>query len=268
METRFNCQKYIELKNIFINNHNLIITQEQLIFNSLFTLLNDNSQDIKKDFNAAILLSAYWINYAPRQRGNQPSGESFPWAEVGEKTLQGIIYSLIAKNLPNISFPGLPFGHDIRFQSDNNLIQIDVKSTGPNDRLDEIVASPNQVTGDGFILNEFGVKNSKIIVTGKTSSMNFEPELVPFYVLGGIPILNLTFYVKCVYSVHSLGNQPIKYLELICVPNGLMLFNDKSNFSNLFTPGKDEKNKEAKRVRIKLNKLAEFDSWRCKKIIF
>ena len=49
-----------------------------------------------------------------------------------------------------LRFPGIPYGHDVRFLTDEAFIQIDVKSTGPTDDADEVVSSPNQVTGDGF----------------------------------------------------------------------------------------------------------------------
>lgn len=97
----------------------------------------------------------------------------------------------------------------------------------------------------------------------------FQPELAPFYIVDGEVIPTLTYYLKIVYSVKSLGAQPLEYLELICVPNGLALFdgpNLNKNVSGLLTPGKDEVKVARKRTRIKLDPLAKLDSWRCQKI--
>ncbi len=37
----------------------------------------------------------------------------------------------------------------MRLMTNDALIHLDIKITGPNDRADEIVASPNQISGDG-----------------------------------------------------------------------------------------------------------------------
>ena len=42
------------------------------------------------------------------------------------------------------------------------------------------------------------------------------------------------FFAKQYYEVKSLGDQPLKYLEVACVPNGLLLF-DNPQFAK--TPG-------------------------------
>lgn len=66
-----------------------------------------------------------------------------------------------------------------------------------------------------------------------------------------------------------MGDQPLHYLELVCVPNGLLLF-DGPNYlqtRGLLIPGKDEKDHPKKRTRVRLNPLATLASWRCVKII-
>ena len=120
--------------------------------------------------------------------------------------------------------PGLPLGGDIRFATSNALIHFDVKLTGPNDRADEIVASPHQISGDGVGWENNGVVNSPATVTGARASMVFQPELPPFYVLNKRPLVCLTYFLKAVYEVKSIGDQPLKYLEVACVPNGLLMF--------------------------------------------
>ena len=106
---------------------------------------------------------------------------------------------------------------------------------------------------------------------GPRVTRDFLPELAPFYIVDGVILPTLTFYLKVVYSVQALGEQPLEYLELICVPNGLALFdgpNLNANIAGLLTPGKDEVNVRRKRTRIKLGPLSKLDSWRCQKIKF
>jgi hypothetical protein len=219
---------------------------------------------IKRDFDTAIVLRPFWEKYAPLQRGHKPRGEAFPWGEVGEKVVEGHLYSVLPAVFGEIRFPGLPYGHDVRFLTSEALIQIDAKSTGPTDNPNEVVSSPNQVTGEGK-LEDLLVTNATVRVTGERSSIDFRPELPPFYILDGRVYPCLTYYVKVVYAVLAKGDQPLSYLELICVPNGLLMF-DGPKFGThrgLLIPGKDEVHYLRKRTRIRLDPLAAIASWRC-----
>jgi len=106
---------------------------------------------------------------------------------------------------------------------------------------------------------------------GRRITRDFQPELAPFYIFDEKIYPTLTYYLKIVYSVESLGVQPLQYLELISVPNGLALF-DGPNLNmtvvGLLTPGKDEVHVVRKRTRIKLDPLAKLADWRCQKIKF
>lgn len=176
------------------------------------------------------------------------------------------MYKLICKVFPKSRFIGLPYGHDVRFVTDNAFIHIDIKSTGPTDNSDEVVSSPNQVSGDGYIIDKEGITNSQIEVFGPSRSSIFQPELPPFYIIDNIPRITLTFYLKCVYKVVEIGNQPLDYIELVCVPNGLLMFDTLflHKTKGLLTPGKDILTSAHKRVRIKLNPLSSLNPWRCK----
>lgn len=199
--------------------------------------------DIYKDFCQAKDLKPFWVNYPPLQRGRAPSGASIPWGEVGEKTISARLIREISLKDPSIKYPGLPLGGDIRFATSEAYIHFDLKLTGPNDIAHEIVASPHQIAGDGRYWNN-GVVNSPVNVNGTKAKMDFQPELPPFYVLEDQVLLCLTYFLKAVYTVQDVGDQPLHYLELVCVPNGLILF-DGPNYSQtrgLLIPGKDEKN--------------------------
>lgn len=226
------------------------------------------ADDIYKDFSQAMELYPFWINYPPVQRGRAPTGTSIPWGEVGEKTISACLIKALSLKAPFTTFPGLPLGGDIRFATPDALVHFDLKLTGPNDNPDEIVASPHQIGGDGRFWRN-GVVNSPVAVTGQKAQMMFQPELPPFYVLEQRVLLCLTYFLKVVYTVQSIGNQPLDYLELVCVPNGLLLF-DGPNYAStqgLLIPGKDEKDHPKKRTRIRLAPLAMLASWRSKKII-
>lgn len=239
----------------------------ELLINSIAAV----AARIKADFDKATELKPFWERYAPVQRGHKPRGEAFPWGEVGEKVVEGHLYSIMPNIFEGVRFLGVPYGHDIRFMTNNAFIHIDAKSTGPTDNAEEVVSSPNQVTGNGKLDNEGRVYNEVVEMKGPQVTREFQPELAPFYIVDGKVIPTLTYYLKIVYSVKSLGEQPLEYLELISVPNGLALFdgpNLNKNVRGLLTPGKDEIKVVRKRTRIKLDPLSELDSWRCHKIKF
>ena len=226
---------------------------------------------LESDFGRANDLLPFWRNYPPKQRGRAPSGTSIPWSEVGEKSLSSNLLRAILEKDPTITFPGLPFGGDVRFANAEALIHFDVKLTGPNDRADEVVAPPQQLSGDGAKWQN-GITNTPFAVTGTRANMSFYPKLPPFYVLDGSIRLCLTYFLKAVYTVQEYGVQPLHYLEVACVPNGLLLFDGPvyARTPGLLIPGKDDQTKppEDKRVRVRLNPLATIQQgWRCRQIV-
>ncbi len=247
---------------------NRILAIEQKHMNFLLNVVMSTANDIYKDFSQAMELQPFWINYPPIQRGRAPRGTSIPWGEVGEKTIGACLIRAISLKAPSITFPGLPLGGDIRFATQDALVHFDLKLTGPNDNPDEIVASPHQISGDGQFW-QGGVVNSLVLVTGQKAQMSFQPELPPFYILEQRVLLCLTYFLKVVYTVQVMGNQPLDYLELACVPNGLLLFDGPKYASTLglLIPGKDEKDHPKKRTRVRLTPLATLAPWRSIKII-
>ncbi|EGR4362829.1 hypothetical protein FXE65_05110 [Vibrio cholerae] len=255
------------------NNCQGILSLEQRTTDTLVRAICSQAYNIKRDFDKAFNLMPFWSAYAPVQRGHMPRGEAFPWGEVGEKVVEGYLYSLLPQFFYGVAFPGIPYGHDIRFSTTDAFIHIDAKSTGPTDDLNEVVSSPNQVTGDGAIFYEGQIKNNVTQMIGPRVSRDFQPELAPFVVDDGIIKPVLTYYLKIAYTVTAPGNQPLWYLELICVPNGLMLFAEDgprfvADVQGMLTPGKDEQHVARKRTRIKLAPLSQLGQWRCTKIFF
>ncbi len=259
---------YNSIRSNYISNPQWIIETEKKYFDIILNGIKEKYLDIKKDFNDASKLESFWKKYAPKQRGNKPKDDAYPWGEVGEKVLDAYTYQLVLENFDGVRFTGLPYGHDTRFVTEDAFVQLDIKSTGPNDDHDEVVSSPNQVTGDGLKMDDSGITNSKVTVQGPRKSIEFQPELPPFYVIDNVPKITLTYYLKCIYEVIRKGYQPISYLELISVPNGLIMFDTLRYYQKrgLLTPGKDEQTFAHKRTRIKLDPLSKLASWRCVKI--
>lgn len=268
-ESYMKSQYQTALKNFQINKDHILEVEKKWM--KLITdFLLKEKEKIKKDYDSASVLQAFWSAYPPSQRGRGWIGDAFPWGEVGEKLLEGYLYSF-SKDF-DARFVGLPFGHDVRFLVPEAFIHIDVKSTGPRDRTDEVVVSPNQVSGDGHKFSAQGIQNSPVMVSGARKKMLFQPELPPIYCLDGNSYLTLTFYIKCVYRVEPNRAQPLDYLEVICVPNGIIMFGDATSYfqtvPGLFTPGKDETTAKHKRTRIKLSPLMKKSPWRCSRIYF
>lgn len=262
--------EYYSYRSLLVQQPEAILALEQFYMDFLVQVTFNAAADLYHDFDNSNDLLPFWIGYQPRQRGRAPSGTAIPWSEVGEKSLSSNILRALTKSEMNITFPGLPFGGDIRFATHDALIHFDIKMTGPNDRADEIVAPPQQISGDGALW-ENGMLSNSYRVQGKRATINFQPKLPPFYVLQNRVKVCLTYFLKVVYEVQGLGVQPLKYLEVICVPNGLLLFAgpEYAQIPGLLIPGKDDKTtpEHIKRVRVRLNPLAAKDSWRCRQIV-
>lgn len=241
-------------------------------------LLNDivlpTAENIVKDFTESPFeLLPFWINYPPEQRGRAFSGKSIPWLELGEKTISSNLTKQLSLRFPDITFPGLPTGGDVRFMTGNVFVHLDIKLTGPNDNPNEVVVPPNQVSGDGKYWDN-GILNSTFPlkrVRDGVLNYNFQPKLPPFYILNGKTYLCLTFFIDAIYKVETFGNHPLEYFELSCVPNGLTMFDGPiyCNTPGLFIAGKDDNTKaeSTKRIRVRLTPLSTIDKWRSVKIV-
>ena len=213
----------------------------------------------------------FWKNYPPEQRGRQPKGNSIPWLELGEKTTSSNIIKQLGKTIEGITFAGLPTGGDIRFTTDEFYVHLDIKLTGPNDNPNEVVAPPNQISGDGLKWDD-GIINSPHPIkylTGKGKgklNYHFQPKLPPLYFVDNKPLICLTYFLETVYDVIGLGVHPLKHLELSCVPNGLLMFDTLmyAQTDGLLIAGKDDNTKaeDTKRIRVRLNPLAKIGKWR------
>jgi hypothetical protein len=258
---------YFSVRSELLHEQARIVALEEKYTKYLLEVTMSAASSIYEDFSQAMELRPFWENYQPVQRGRSPRGTSVPWGEVGEKTISACLVRAISLKNPSITYPGLPLGGDIRFATSDALVHFDIKLTGPNDNPNEIVVSPHQISGDGHSWHD-GVVNSPVKVVGPKAIMNFQPELPPFYILGGRTLVCLTYFLKVVYEVHDVGIQPLRHLELICAPNGLLLFDGPqyAQTRGLLIPGKDIKKHPKKRTRIRLDPLSFIADWRCIKI--
>lgn len=156
-----------------------VLAVERKYMSTLLTLIEGIADDICQDFYNAVELRPFWVNYAPKQRGRAPTGTAIPWGDMGEKTIIARLGRAIERSNLQATHPGVPVGGDARLATTDALIHFDVKLTGPNDRADEIVASPYQISGDGRHWDN-GVRNSKEVVQGRRARMEFQPQLPPF----------------------------------------------------------------------------------------
>ncbi len=270
-----NQEQYFHLRSLLLNDLAEVSEVEEYYMRLLLNeILIQAATDVHRDFSIkAYELLPFWINYTPEQRGRMPTGQSIPLLELGEKTIGFNLIKVLTAKFPEITFPGLPTGGDIRFATPNALIHLDIKVTGPNDNPDEIVVPPNQVSGDGFGWQN-GVINSNWPVYyqlgGRGINYYFQPKLPPFYFLNERVLLCLTFFLKAIYAVEDFGRQPLQHFELVCVPNGLLMFEGPvyANTEGLIISGKDDRTKaeESRRIRIRLDPLAQLQNWRSVKI--
>lgn len=266
---------YFLARQQILDEPKVILDLEQKYMEFLLGVVLDRAERIFLDFSIASQeLLPFWKNYPPEQRGRQPTGTATPMLELGEKTLSEHLISEIAERLTDVRFPGLPTGGDIRFSTADAFIHFDIKITGPNDNPNELVVPPNQVSGDGaFWVNDALSNSTWPVYYGRTGAINynFQPKLSPIYILDSQPLICLTFFLKAVYTVTRYGIQPLGYFELVCVPNGLLMFASYqlANTTGLIIAGKDDKKKfeSTMRIRIRLDPLATIDSWRCIKIL-
>jgi hypothetical protein len=271
----------------FIADPAVLIGVEKFLAATIARILQDNIDEITADFNEATLLFPFWEEYPPDDRGRQPRGDQFPWIEVGEH----VVTAKLSRFLPNkfdVKDPGLPTGPDARFLvrhaeigkmtdglTDAAFLMIDIKSVGPRDDCDHTVLSHNQVSGDGVWTNiTIGVKNRVMKATGKRKSHPFHCTLPPLYVLSdGTIAPTVVLAVKPVYKMlpllgdSSLRGQPLGRIDVIAVPNGLLLEVNPgylSKYPGLLFPGKDDqvKNPLKVRSRISFGILRQIDAWR------
>lgn len=280
-------KKYNEARDFFLKTPEILVEIERYCSDKVLEILQTYEDEIIRNYNEASFLYPFWKNYPPDERGRKPRGDQFPWIEVGEHAIGVKIARVIASFFKEVRDTGLPTGPDQRFVVADPAIEritkgltshawlmMDIKSVGPRDDFSHTVMSHNQVSGDGvWRKEEAGIKNEILKATGSRCSHDFHPTLPPLYVLSdGTIVPTILLAIKPIYKMLALdGNgefgQPLVRIELISIPNGLLLVkrpNYLKQYPCLFYPGKDDKEKNPLKVRarISFSLLKSIADWR------
>lgn len=281
---------YKEAFDFFKCNPQRLIEAERFVMNEIIHFIDIHQPEIKRDYDEASYLYSFWKNYPPLDRGRAPKGDQYPWIEVGEQVFGNKLQRHFNANF-SVKDSGLPSGADDRCIisserirqileiTDSVWVFIDIKTEGPRDESDHAVMSPYQISGSGEWNDVMdGMTNNPIKAKGPRATHNFYCSLSPIYVLSdGTVAPLLTFAIKPVYKMEKeLGTnktigQPLTKIKLASIPNGILLTknpNYNKKYPNLFFPGKDDKEKDARkmRARISFGLLREIADWRIKEI--
>jgi hypothetical protein len=281
-------KRYNFARNHLITNPDCLIELENSLTFELISLLELNIFEIVRDYNEASYLFPFWENYPPEDRGRDPIRDQYPWIEVGEHAIGSKLPRLLNQKF-QIRDSGFPTGTDQRFLLTSDTIGaatrgltnsawffIDIKSVGPRDDQNHTVMSHNQISGNGnWKVSDKGVENSVIQATGTRTSHNFYPSLPPLVILSDgtiAPIVILA--LKPVYQMLKASStntrndgQPLARLDIVCIPNGLLLTQNPNyleQYNGLLFPGKDDKSKDPRklRARVSFEILTQIAAWR------
>ena len=281
---------YNHARKYFIQNNKKLIEVEKYCMEILSDFIVRNHTDIMTDYNEASFLYPFWQNYPPEERGRMPKGDQFPWIEVGEHILCPKLSRFLFK-IFCIRDSGLPTGPDDRYVISNKKINkileitdsvwlfVDIKSVGPRDDQDHTVMSHNQISGNGkWEKVELGVKNDIMLAKGRRATHSFHCAIPPLFILSDKTIAPVVHIVlKPVYKMlgltHEGKGQPLDRLTLVSIPNGILLTENPNyleSFPGLLFPGKDDKEKDPRKVRARVSfeKLRQIAEWRYKDFAF
>jgi hypothetical protein len=285
-------ENYRQARDFFLTHPERLLNAEKYVMRCISETLQDFREEFTVDYNEASYLYPFWGSYPPDDRGNRPTGDQFPWIEVGEHTVGHKAERLMGGRF-NIREVGLPSGSDDRYELSNSALKdilgitdgvmvfLDTKSTGPTDNDSDLVLSGYQVSGDGIWDDpKQPLRNSVILAHGKRATSEFQPRLAPVYCLtDGRVIPSIHLFLKTLYSVDPRddssglmeGGQPLNEVTIACMPNGLLMFvnpdyHDK--YPRLFYPGKDDKSVPTikRRVRVGIDTLKTINSWRVRHV--
>jgi hypothetical protein len=251
----------------------------------LFTdFMTKNHDEIQRDYNEASFLYPFWQNYPPEDRGRMPKGDQYPWIEVGEHIFCPKISRFLGSSF-TVRDTGIPTGPDDRYIisakkiksilkiTDSVWLFIDIKSVGPRDDQDHAVMSHNQISGNGtWTKKDFGIINDTMIAKGQRVSHPFYCAIPPLFVLSGgtiVPVIHIV--LKPIYKMLRLESeeqgQPLGRVSLVSIPNGMLLTENPNylqSYPGLLFPGKDDKEKDPRKVRARVSFeiLRQIAEWR------
>lgn len=281
---------YLQAREFYLKHPDSLINVEMFIMQHISTFIEKRKAEIQRDYNEASLLYPFWQNYPPDERGRAPKGDQFPWIEVGEHVFCPKLSRYMNENFV-VRDTGIPTGPDDRYIISSSKIKeilgftdsvwvfIDIKSVGPRDDQDHTVMSHNQVSGNGkWPTEKEGVINDIVTAQGSRASHPFHCAIPPIFVLSDktiAPVVHIV--IKPVYAMLSLegkgSGQPLSRVSLAVIPNGLLLTENPNylkRYPGLLFPGKDDKDKDPRKVRARISfeLLRTIASWRYIDIAF
>jgi hypothetical protein len=277
-------RRYNEARDFFVDNPESLIQIERFCIDSISYFMKINHEEIKRDYNEASFLYPFWQNYPPDDRGRMPKGDQYPWIEVGEHIFCPKISRFLASAF-TVRDTGIPTGPDDRYIISDEKIHsalkitnslwlfIDIKSVGPRDDQDHAVMSHNQISGNGkWMDKDFGIINDTMIAKGQRASHPFHCAIPPLFVLSDgtiVPVIHIV--LKPVYKMLGLTSgekgQPLDRVSLVSIPNGILLAENPNYlqmYPRLLFPGKDDKEKDPRKVRARVSfeVLRQIAEWR------
>lgn len=278
--------KYNAARADYIANPDRLIKLEQFMTEQVKKIIKSHLNEIIHDFNEASYLNPFWASYPPVDRGRASIGDQIPWIEVGEQAVGEKVKRFAPEVFEHVDDIAVPDGPDHRIgitdssigkilkNTNSAMLFLDTKTVGPRDDKPEVVASTNQVCGNGHWDSVVeNVTNDVILSRGSRATHEFQPALSPLIVDSDGHVRPVVIiFIKPVYSMNNLEKgtgQPLKEIKLVTIPNGLLLsygpcYLEKYGMRHLFYPGKDDKTTPPlkRRSRINANILQEIDSWR------
>lgn len=281
---------YLDERRWMIQHPETLVHIEEQLSDVVAELMAGKGEHLKRDFDAASDMSMFWGGAPPEARGHKPRGDQHPWSEVGEQTTGPTLTSALSERFVTQS-RGFPMGSDQRIVlSGEEIEQItggrykeiwlhaDIKTAGPTDDKGEVVVSPYQVTGSGdWEEDSPHTLNSPMHTVGTRKDHPFHASLAPLTVdpKTGLIAPVVTLVLKPTYLVDSEGDQwvgqPLERLDLVTIPNGLLLTKNPNYLAQhptLLRPGKDDSTVAAarRRARVNFEVLSEIAAWRVREI--
>lgn len=227
----------------------LIYRLERHYTERIFYALYKNAGNIQSWYNEPNKVREAWAG----KMATSPRDQSEAWEQVGEIVFSGVLYREFMDWFP----VGLPIGSEVRMESEDAVIHIDVKTHKEGDSdLDRTQdVRPEQISTDekhNYVADQTGYLG------------DCAPKLPPYYRFGPNLIkVTISAFIICAYRFDPAnGHQYLTRIQLVTVPNGVLRAH--RDYRDIFQAGKD--GRAGHRYRINLPALASHEPWRWREI--
>jgi hypothetical protein len=222
---------------------------ERQYTDKIFYALYKNAGNIQSWYNEPNKVRDAWAG----KMTTSPRDQSEAWDQVGEIVFSGVLYREFMNWFP----VGLPIGSEVRMESEDAVIHIDVKTHKEGDSdLDRTQdVRPEQISTD----------EQDTYVSDQNGNLGDCPPRLPPYYTFGPNLLKVTIsgFIICAYRFDPKdGHQYLTRIQLFTVPNGVLRAH--CDYRDIFQAGKD--GRAGHRYRINLPALANHEAWRWREI--